>query len=453
MVSIVVAKSGKADMLASVAADLWPNRDQKSFLISQQRQDYLGLIALIDKPPWLPPGFGCSRPDTSVGHIACMSFTFVFLLAIAVIAAIAATRIMARPAKASSAARSSSQRAAAQKVTIQVHAAPISAPTEAPKTSKPLIPAMAGCDKVSTEAIPADRRDTLLHELRGLPRPPLALHQLVSPAFLDTATSGEISDLIMGDAQIAAKVLALVNSPFYGLSRPVMSVGQAVTFLGLNSIRTICLNYMLEESFAAISPDRQQTFSTIMKASNLAGELCNHLAHRLDLPERGSLSTQVVLSFLGHLAAAALMPANTHVWRAEFGLLERSEAEQRYLGLNANQLGSLLMREWGLPEILITQVARIDICLSAPNDKVPAKGILRAAYGYLCARLGERLAQGGLTDLANFDLAAEEGVDLLNFKNQIDASQLVQLSAILRSAEIRNTIERITMSARQPNNR
>jgi len=36
--------------------------------------------------------------------------------------------------------------------------------------------------------------------------------------------------MVMAEPQIAAKVLVMVNSPFYGLRSPLGSIGQAVTF-------------------------------------------------------------------------------------------------------------------------------------------------------------------------------------------------------------------------------
>lgn len=49
-------------------------------------------------------------------------------------------------------------------------------------------------------------------------------------------------------------MLAAVNSPAYGLGRPVAGVGQAVTFMGLNSVRAICMQYALMQAFQADCP-------------------------------------------------------------------------------------------------------------------------------------------------------------------------------------------------------
>ena len=75
------------------------------------------------------------------------------------------------------------------------------------------------------------------------------MQQLLSPEFVARASSTELSELVMAEPLIAAKVLSTVNSPFYALQKPVTNIGQAVTFLGINTVRSICLQYMLAEAF------------------------------------------------------------------------------------------------------------------------------------------------------------------------------------------------------------
>ncbi len=290
-------------------------------------------------------------------------------------------------------------------------------------------------DSLSTERLEALRED-----LRRLPRPPLSLYKMVSPELLDSATSSQISELITSEALIAAQVLARVNSPFYGLRRPVVSIGQAITFLGLNSVRGICLQYMLEASFRSNSPERKKVLDMVSSASALGGELCFKLAQRLELPAQGSLVTQVVLSFLGHLATASLLPPDNILWDPGNGLLERASAEQRCLGLSATEIGSLLMQEWGLPTSLIAEVGSVDRMLVTPFDQIePGRGA-RLALCFFSARLGERLALGSLSDLAVFDLSTDSSMEFFYLRGHLDSPRLARLANFLQATELVKSI-------------
>jgi HD-like signal output (HDOD) protein len=304
---------------------------------------------------------------------------------------------------------------------------------------------------VRADELPDGRKQALIVDLRRIPRPPRSLHQLLSPEFVNSGTSIELSDLVMGEPHIAAKVLATVNSPFYALQKPVASVGQAVTFLGLNAVRGLCLQYMLDDSFKADGPELKKIYQTIWDASAIASELCFRLAQKLAVAEQGALVTQVVLSFFGHLATPSLMSRDSAASMAGKGLLERTQAEQEALGLGAAEIGSLLMQEWALPPSIIEAVRDVDRVMVTPADERDSRRGMRLAVCYLCARLGERLAQGGLTDLATFDPAAERSADFFHLRSYLDRAELARLVEYLHSPDLVAVIHRMTdaISARR----
>ena len=290
------------------------------------------------------------------------------------------------------------------------------------------------------ESLPADRRQALVAAVRRIPRPPAALHQLLSPQFLDRASSRELGELITGEAQIAAKVLATVNAPYYGLKQPVSGIGQAVTFLGLNTVRSICLQYLLDDAFKPANPQLKQAYDGIWNASALASELCTRLAAKLGLPDSGALVAQVLLSFLGHLATATLL-AERQAGAPPVGgsLLDRTRDAQDTLGLGPSEIGALLLQEWGLPATIVDEVRAIDRLLVTSAGELPAASSQRLAVAHLCARLGEHLAAGGpatagsLAGLAAGQAQAEDGFHL---RAHLAAPALARLPEHLQAADL-----------------
>lgn len=313
---------------------------------------------------------------------------------------------------------------------------PIAAAAATPAPAPTVPVALTSWRLLHPDELEGARKQAMLAELRRIPRPPSALHQLVSPDFVAKASSIELSTLVMTEPLIAAKVLGTVNSPFYGLQKPVTSLGQAVTFLGLNTVRGIGLQYMLKDSFQAGSPELSQVFERIWSASALACELCFRLAQKLGLPEQGTLVTHMVLSFIGQLATYSLMPAQAALAVANQSLLERVQAEQAQLGLGSAGIGSLLMQEWGLPASLIDEVRDIDRVLVTPAAAMDAARGARLALCYLCARLGERLAQGEPIELATFDPGTEPHPDFFYLRSYLEAPALAQLVPHLQAPEL-----------------
>ena len=309
-------------------------------------------------------------------------------------------------------------------------------------------PELADFTLIRHDELPPERRAALVADLSSIPRPPVSLHKLVSPSFLERAGSVELSELIMGEALIAAKVLATVNSPMFGLSQPVLSIGQGIIFLGLNSVRSICLRYLLDESFKATSPGLRQRYDAILKASAIASELGTRLSVKLELSQPGVLVTQIVLAYLGQLATASLLYQQGNDALAPPGLQDRARDEQQQLGLAAAEIGGLLMEIWGLPSGIVDDVRDIDCLLVAPIGGRDPERRLRQALCYLCVRLGDRLAGGELTDLADFDFAGDFGPELFYLHASLTAAQEAQLADALRSPDVLHVVQQLTSAVR-----
>ena len=225
-------------------------------------------------------------------------------------------------------------------------AAPAAAQAQTPE---PLPPALLTLTVARAADLAPERRQLYADRYRNVPRPPRLMHHLLSPDFVHAANSAQLVDLITAEPVIAVKVLTAVNSPMFGLKSPVGSIGQAVTYLGLNTVRSVCLQHILSSVFSADSVERKRMLEATWKSSALASGLIQHLAQRLEFNDRGTLVSAVVLSFLGRLAIIATIPQEQLAAISARGLLERTLAEQAALGLSAAEIGRLLMSDWGLP--------------------------------------------------------------------------------------------------------
>jgi len=312
--------------------------------------------------------------------------------------------------------------------------------------AEPVPEELANFVTASPEDMDNERRAMLLDSLRRVPRPSRAFHRLASPDMVSDATSAELGVIVSAEPQVAAKVLATVNSPLFQLQRPVVHLGQAITFLGLNSVRAICLRYMLEETFSAKSFEQKRLFDSIWHASTIAGELCLRLAQKLGFPEPGALLGPMVLDFLGRFGCAALMPQDSALAVANASLLKRMTAEQQSIGVAAPALTVMLLREWNLPESILEEVIGIDAVMqhpAAPLDPAnPAAAARDARRGlsWFCARLAERIAlQGDQLDLAG--ATAPGTPEFHHFRSYLALPQLARLPEVLQAPDIVRLIQ------------
>lgn len=309
------------------------------------------------------------------------------------------------------------------------------APAAAPTTPALADTALAEDGRlVRHEDLDSERRQALLQDLRQLPRPPRALHALVSPDFVARASSTELAELVMTEPVVAARVMAAVNSPLYGLRSAVTSVGQAITFLGLNTVRNLSLQHLLREAMPTPAPALRQEFDVLWSSSAIASELSLALAKRLQLPDAAGMSTQLVLHFLGRFAAVTLLHMQAGTTLSPTGLQERALVEQQRLGLSSGEIGSLLLQEWGLPagmEAPTRAIARV--AFAVPPAPAQATRLVLAA---LCASLAERIARRQLTALQDYAPEQDPHDDLQALRPHLPAPVLAAVGEALRDPEI-----------------
>ena len=290
---------------------------------------------------------------------------------------------------------------------------------------------------------PPDKVQDIAAKLRTIPRPPAALHKLVSAEFLSRATSTELADIVMSEPEVAVKVLAVANSPLYGLQQLVGDLDQAVKFLGMNTVRTICLQYLLNDTTAAGNPETKKVFERLWNESALACELCFKLAQLLKLEEPGSFVTQIVLSYLGRQATYSLLDPADVITLVTLGLLDRSVFEQDRLGLASAEIGALLMKEWGLPKNLINVVKEIDETMVSPVGQASTSRRTRNALCYLCCRLAEDLVNGKCTDIGAFDILNRDSLEYFHLHAYLDLPSLAPSAELIHSPEITSPINRM----------
>ncbi len=295
---------------------------------------------------------------------------------------------------------------------------------------------------IRAEKLPAPRRQAITAVFKHVPRPPRLMQQLISPEFVNNTGLEELAELIGREPLVAARVLAKANSAMFGLATPVTGLPQAISTLGLITLRILCLQYMMIRSFKADSPERQALLTNVWNASTLASELTLKLARATGRPEPGRLVTLVVLSFLGRLATTSTMPRSLLGSIAVGSFLDRTLQEQASLGLSASEIGGLLMRDWDLPAALIDEVRRVDPTLTEADPE------LDLGLCYLCARLGEQLASGELKDLADFDLALDDSLDLHCLQRRLPEPAWQGLAAALREPALCEAMRVMTRAVR-----
>jgi len=89
-------------------------------------------------------------------------------------------------------------------------------------------------------------KENVIHKVKASieKMPPLSpvIHKIVKIANDVTASAQDLTDIIQMDPVLTAKVIKMVNSSYFGFTREIKSLKQAVVILGINTIKNVALS-------------------------------------------------------------------------------------------------------------------------------------------------------------------------------------------------------------------
>ncbi len=168
----------------------------------------------------------------------------------------------------------------------------------------------------------------------------------------------KIANLISKDPNLAAKVLQIVNSALFGIQREVTNIGFAITYLGVNVIKSLVFYIQLLSSFK-ITKDNRKYLEQIWQHSLIVASTSYRLAqkffsHKYDID---SAYTAGVLHDIGKfvLLNTSTYPQNVKTL-SEQKFIDNLEAEQEIFGCTHAEIGGYLLGLWGFPHGIVEAV-------------------------------------------------------------------------------------------------
>ena len=84
--------------------------------------------------------------------------------------------------------------------------------------------------------------EDIVDRIHTIPSLPEVVTQVVRLVNDPNSDARQINAIMMKDAAMAAKMLRMVNSVYYGLAEPVNDLEQAIVILGFKTIRSVALS-------------------------------------------------------------------------------------------------------------------------------------------------------------------------------------------------------------------
>jgi HD-like signal output (HDOD) protein len=194
----------------------------------------------------------------------------------------------------------------------------------------------------------------ILNTVESLPTLPIVAQQVLKLIASPISSMKQIALVITKDQAIAARVIKLTNSAFYGLRNRIGSIQQAIVILGLNTVKNLVLGCAIVNTFSENARitifDRElfwmHAFSTALGSKHIAKYL--NMGNEEDYFLAGLLHDIGILAIDQFLHDAFMEVLNTSLQK-NTGYIQ---TEQIVLGVHHGDIGAFLGLKWGIPVFL-----------------------------------------------------------------------------------------------------
>lgn len=210
------------------------------------------------------------------------------------------------------------------------------------------------------ECLRKDAIKKVTNRLMSLPSIP-ELYTEIMDAMNDPDVSIDtIADIIGKDMSMAAKILQVVNSAFFGIPHHVTNLNEAITILGIDIVRSLVLGASIfekvDKSLHKIIPVENlwnQAFYTSLYAKKIA-EYEQVSDKEIDYCFMGGL-----LHKIGIVVLASNMPEE---YKKVAGIVKETgmplyKAEEEIFMSHHGEIGGYVLSLWGLPDPIVEGVA------------------------------------------------------------------------------------------------
>ncbi len=198
---------------------------------------------------------------------------------------------------------------------------------------------------------------------------PQVLSELLEETNKEDFSSKKLCEIILKDPSLASKILQLANSAFYARPREVSSINQAISILGITTVKCFALATSIfhpERIASTTGLDARELFAYVMTLASTAEKIA-HVAcpeHTEEAFIAGLLADAGIIYLVQHYPDEY----REVVSRVHKGA-EISGVERDVIGMDHSELGLHLTKSWRLPASITSAVGSHHEVYSITEDE------------------------------------------------------------------------------------
>lgn len=274
-----------------------------------------------------------------------------------------------------------------------------------------------------------------LSAIGTLPSVPQIITEVSALLDNERTSANDLCKVISKDQAIVAKILAVANSPLYGLPRRVSTIEFAVVIIGFEHIKNILVALSLVDAFKNRNTSTWN-HTNYWLHSLITATAAKRIADDLRYPKSGEVFTAGLLHDLGLAVLNRYMNSD---FLKIYNLVNEQQlryinAEEQILEFTHQDIAEFLLEKWNFPPYIIEAVLYHHKPSLAENGKVLSSLIHLADY------MTQKLQIGSFEWDNNYEFD-ENVIDILGFGNMDYLEGFIQSYEPLFKSNLENLIE------------
>ena len=230
--------------------------------------------------------------------------------------------------------------------------------------------------------------ETLIMTASDLPTIPVVATKVMQLIESEGVSAEELARVVSADPAVAARVLKISNSSFYGCQRQIQTLSHAIMMLGYNTLRSLVVAASVKQVYTPYGLTEKMLWEHSFGAG-LAARLIANKTRLVNEEEDflGGLFHDIGKIIMNFFDSQQFQKVMEKCYNEQISFLE---AEQQVYSYTHAEVGGLVIKKWNFPEMLMKAVLQHHY-FDFGEDEEPSQIKLTCVVGLanlFCHKLG-----------------------------------------------------------------
>jgi HD-like signal output (HDOD) protein/CheY-like chemotaxis protein len=218
-----------------------------------------------------------------------------------------------------------------------------------------------------------------------LPSLPKIYQELNAAVNDENTTARDIAAIFARDMVLSAKLLQLVNSPYFGLNRIISNLTDAINMVGIKKLNSLVLSAHVKNAFPVTNPEAERYMEYLWKDAGQVAELSRQISlaenQQDDRPDQAYLG-----GLLHNMGLLIFMSRGGDKLQLLMDQIKQTptpvpQLENEIFGFNRSEAAAYVLSLWKIPQRIIEAI----LLQNSPSDSAyDGMNALTAVHAAAC---------------------------------------------------------------------